>query len=347
MLHHRSRYITLLVALSFFSAVFAEQATIPSVSKSLYASDEEINQAVERVDTIDPRFIVFSTVGSTYMADFQKASGKINLVFCNTADDSYKIKGKKDSPITRNIRSISKPSDLENLLPVRETTKFTIPKPIKVDKKYPGCRSNYIGIGLENLFKAIGIYPNMAYKGKVLIDEYKLGLPIKISLNNVAELRALLVYYTTNLFSQNLAFPTLDQRPLLLLDCAEELRSLDNNTAQLLHSLFVVANPKNDSIKTFYNDLMDSYLDALSKDGDHRKEAVGEKLLRKLEDATCEFEIKTIAIEATFIVISALILLRIKGYLESLDKTIGKAIDPYDPVKQGLNKLDGALNGAH
>ena len=315
------------------SDISAATKSITKQDESLYATEEEINAAVDRVDVIDPRLIIFSTVGSTYMADYEQASGKVNLVFCNSCDyDETKphIKNTKRSP--RNIRSISKPSDLENLIPVRETTKFTLPEPAKIDKKYPGCRTAYMGMGLEKLFKAIGIYPDMHYEGQVLIDQYKEGLPLKLSLNNVNELRSLLSYYTKNLLSlspNGLEFPAASQRPLLVLDCPG-LNTLDANEKELVKSLFVVADPKNARVKTFLADIMKNYLHAVAKDGDPRKEWFGETLLRKIEENTCKLDMKNIAIATVMGTIGVLVITRIidyaKAFNNGLNDRLGNSI---------------------
>ena len=92
---------------------------------------------------------------------------------------------------------------------------------------------------------------------KSLVDRYKKGYPLKLSLNRVDELQALLSNYVKSLVSvsqSGLEFPTANQRPLLALDCKEGLDMLTPAEIKAMKMFFVVTNPENYRIKNIFDE---------------------------------------------------------------------------------------------
>lgn len=313
--------------------VAEEQAT------PLYASEAEISLALSKVDVIDPRLIMFTTpsaAGSACMIDFHKSSKKIKAVFCKSYSKNITRTNKVGQKSrVRNIHNISKARDLTNLLPVREITYFPLHKAIKFDVKYPGHRSNLLDVGLENIFKFVGMYPDMHYQGTLMIDEYKKGLPFKISTGNAEEFIALLSYFADHLLNDINQLPKPEQRPLLLVDCVEGLEPLSEPVIQLLHLLFVVADPKLQSVKDFYTNITDSFDDAMAVECEARGGTFAENFLDKIDKETSGCGGKDLAVKAAMIVAGYLIIKRFDKWVDAVNK---KYVDQYDPVLTTIGK---------
>lgn len=93
---------------------------------------------------------------------------------------------------------------------------------------------------------------------EVLINRYKKGHPIKLSLTNVDELRALLADYAKNIISvshRGLEFPPACKRPLLVFDCTEKVDALSQAEIKVLKAFFIVANSKNYRLQNIFDHL--------------------------------------------------------------------------------------------
>jgi hypothetical protein len=279
----------------------------------LYASQDEQDAAFSKIDGIDQPFAMFVTEEKPYLMNFDPSTNKIKLVFCAAQNAR-----------TKDIKKVTKPAELETITPIRLTLKNSQPKALQIDKKYPGCREAWVGIGLEKMLKFMTLIPDDKYKGTVLVDEYKAGLPLKLVVQNPEELHYLLNYLIKNLATNKQLVITLANRPLLLLECAKGINAISDTDKFLLKALFVVVNPKNEKVKEFFRSGMEKYVDSLdaSKGAINIAESFGETILRMSEDNLCEFKGKDLAAYAFVSLLAIITWELVKDYRDTFKRRV-------------------------
>lgn len=316
---------------------------------TLYESDDIVNAAIAKVDVADPRVIYFSTIGSTHMVDFEPSTGSATIVYCNTCDRQCKsMNGDRAMWNPTNIRPVSKPGDLLNLTPVRQTIKFTLPEPAVIDKSFTTAGSPYMEAGLINLFKAMNIYPDEGYKGTVLIDQYREGLPFKFSFKNVDELRWLLAYFVERLELPEgfgLPFPVAEQRPIAMIDC-KGIEKLTEGEKQILKQLFIVASQKNEAAKNFFGTVATNYAAIVGKslkECGFKNEKIGETIIREIKDKAT-LDGKKLLVGTVGALITIVFISNLSSAMKVLGCLVGDMIPGMHTLTVAGKRLDNAIN---
>ena len=245
-------------------SVFAIAATFATASDA---------QQRAKLITADQPFVVFKAIkGAKNPLMFKCHPG------VNELDIVYFGSQKKSGPTL-----VKTAQELENLVPLRYTMKFADIKAIEIDKKYAGYRDSYLGTGLENLFKLVGLYPAAGYKGTALVDEYKEGLPMKWVLSSAEHFKALKNYLTKGFNAANIQAQAV--KPMLLLEIVEGHANLDASDYAFLTQYFDLLDPRDPTAKSFFdsankflNDIADKTQGAITVGAE-----TGETILNQLD----------------------------------------------------------------
>lgn len=254
-------------------SVFALAATIATASYAQSAVIPAEQDIRSEFITTDQPFVIFKAIkGGKYPFMFKCYPGmnQLDVVYFGTQKKS-------------GVKFVKNPKELENLTPIRYSFKLADNTAVQVDKKYTGYREAYLGIGLENLFKATGLYPTAGYKGIALVDEYQAGLPMKWALCDVVAFKALKKYVLKGFDAANVIVPAV--KPLLLLEIVNQEASLDASDYEFLNKYFDLLDPKDAIVKKFFdgatktiNSIADKAKDSLTVGA-----MVGETVLNALD----------------------------------------------------------------
>jgi hypothetical protein len=252
----KKKVIVLFIVVTYNIISYTKPETDAS---SLYASNNEINQAFEHIDLANQSLVQFSTIGKAHMLHFFPSTNQIKLVFMGIAEPQKT----HSSTQPLSVREIKYPHEFINMIPIK-LLKFEQPNAIRIDEIYHDKHNTW----LEKLFKMINIYPEeKTYKGTVLIDEYKAGIPLRIVVKSINQLKAILTYFTLKLGQDGYHINDIkpEHRPLLQLICTESLDKMDEQGQGILKKLFIVANPKHQTVRTFFEQKIAQYIEDFEK----------------------------------------------------------------------------------
>lgn len=234
--------------------------------------------------TTDQPFVIFKAIKGAKNPIMFKCHPGINEL-----DVMYFGTQKKSGP-----KLVKDAKDLANLVPLRFSMKFADNTAVQIDKKYEGFRESYIGSGLEKLFKCLGIYPTAGYKGIALVDEYKVGLPMKFVLSNVEQFKALKQYLLKGFDAANVVVA--ENKPLLLLEIVDTTTKLDASDVVFLNHYYDVLDARDPAVKTFFNEASEFLGDVAreTKDAKNVGELIGEMILNDASNKAKDFDGKKI-----------------------------------------------------
>lgn len=194
--------------------------------------------------------------------------------------------------------------DLETMTPIRNTLKCA-DSGVQIDKIYEGFREAYVDIALEATFKLMNMYPMEGYKGKLFVDEYLAGMPMKWTLSTSAQLSATVKFLQAR-FIENKIAPAAN-KPLLLVELYDK-SSIVGAEAAFLNNYYTVLDLQDPEVATFFVNAQKFLNDALDKTKDAKNvaEAFGEGLLRELDEKAKKFEAKKLIGWVTMIVLAGL-----------------------------------------
>ncbi|MFA5306211.1 MAG: hypothetical protein WC365_02065 [Candidatus Babeliales bacterium] len=221
----------------------------------------------------DQAFVFFKAADGfkfPYMMVCKPALNQWNMVLCGAVKNGTH-------------RFIKHAEDLENIVPLRNTIKFG-DSGTKIDKKYQGFREANIAILLELFFRSVGLMSNEGYAGKVLVDEYAAGLPMKWVLGSIEHFRALRNYMTNALSVPGAKLPS--QKPLLMIEFLDGKADFNEDDKTFLTNCFEVLDPTDAEACAFFDRAqtkLAGVMDATSS-AKQVKEDIGEMFLNRVED---------------------------------------------------------------
>ena len=256
----------------------------------------------------DQAFVFFKAADGfkfPYMMVCNPALNQWNTVLCGT--------------IKNGVPRLAKHAeDLENIIPMRNTIKFA-DSGTKIDKKYQGFREAYLAIALELALKSVGLMSNEGYTGKVLVDEYAAGLPMKWVLGSIEHFRAI-KNYMLKAFDVTL-LPS--KKPLLMIEFLNGKADFNKEDITFLNSFFEVLDSTDAEACAFFDRAEEKLADVMGATDKAKqvKEDIGEMFLNRIEDfSSLEAKKVVLALSAT----AAVIFL-----ITPVVKNIGKWADVY------------------
>jgi len=247
----------------------------------------------EEFKKVDQPFMFFKTFGKCpYAMHYDPAVNQLNFTFLGSYD------AKTDAVVYPR-----KGKDFETLTPMRFTQKF-LDANVQIDRKYSGHRESHAGKALEKFLKYFGIIHDHQYEGSFMLNEYKLGVPMKWVLRDLADLKGLIAYLSKK-FTEEGIIAT--KRPLLLLEMVQDADKLDQNDKEFLNMYFELLDPYDINVKAFFSDCQKTLLDVmdLSKDAKNVLETYTEMVFGGLEKENHEFKGKEFAAKITTLVLAA------------------------------------------
>jgi len=248
----------------------------------------------EEFKRVDQPFMFFKTFGKCpYSIHYDPAVNQLNYTFLGCIDEK-----------TNYVVLPKQGNQLATMTPVRYTQKF-VDANVQVDRKFEGYRETRLGRVIEGGLQIAGVIPEHQYEGNFMVDEYKLGIPMKWVLRDADDLKGLRVYLTQKFAEENLV-PA--KKPLLLLEIAKNADALDASDIQFLNTYFVVLNPQDENVKAFFTECQSTLLDVadISKDAKYVLDGYGDMVLRDLEKENNEFKGKEFLAKVTVAVGAAL-----------------------------------------
>jgi hypothetical protein len=223
---------------------------------------------------LDQPFVFFKSADGfkfPYMMVCNPGLNQWNMVLCGTV--------KNGQP-----RLFKRAQDLENMLPLRSILKFA-DSGTQIDKKYRGFREANITILLELFFRSVGLISNDGYAGKVLIDEYKAGLPMKWVLGSIEHFRAIRNYMIKELsVLATTAFPL--KKPLLMVEFLDGKSAFSDDDKRFLDTCFDLLDSNDAEACAFFERAQTKLGDVMDMTSSAKrvKESLGELFMNRVED---------------------------------------------------------------
>lgn len=253
----------------------------------------------------DQAFVFFKAADGfkfPYMMVCNPALNQWNTVLCGAI--------KNGAP-----RFAKRAEDLENIVALRNTIKFA-DNGTKIDKKYQGFREAYLAIAIELALKSVGLISNEGYTGRVLVDEYAAGLPMKWVLGSIEHFRSLRNYMIRALSVPGAKLPS--QKPLLMIEFLDGNADFNEDDKTFLNACFQVLDSTDAEVCAFFDRAETKLADVMDATSSAKqvKEDIGEMFLNRIEDfSSLEAKKVALALSAT-----AAVLFLIKPVVDNIGK---------------------------
>lgn len=136
-------------------------------------------------------------------------------------------------------------TELTTLLPVEMKLAY-FKSCMKIEERYAGSRESAFGELLAKI-----ILPQKKYPGKVLVDEYQLGIPMEWVVDNVTDLKRTISYLSAAL--EQLAVKPMALPLLLVINSQQDLHSLTDAECNFLATYFDLVPHTDPRVKSFFH----------------------------------------------------------------------------------------------
>ncbi|MBY0353759.1 hypothetical protein K2W90_05325 [Candidatus Babeliales bacterium] len=292
--------------------------------EALMAGRTLSEESRKQFQTLDQQFCFFKTCAEDpYMIVFHPGKNEITTIACGTLD-------KQQGP-----RRAKSAADFENLTVIRNTIIFADPG-LKLDQKLRGYRKTIIGKFLDNLLKDISFLPDRKYDGTVLVDQYKVGMPMKWVLRDTKDFQAIKKYLEKHFGS--MLIPA--KKPLLVLEITNSkdplaiersLGGLSQEDVDFLETYFELADPQDPEVVAYFKACQEIFMDTQHKFDSPKVvgRSFGEIVFDAIEKRSDDFKLVDYA-GAIIATLATMVLF--DSCKEALKSNI------YDPVRNNVSK---------
>lgn len=270
----------------------AASVIIGLLASHAHADTNEIPVELRRMDQ---SFAFFKTTGKyPTVTKYYPAICQLHSILCGTHDQEL-----------HTYRPVKTAEDLTNLRVLRSVILYADPTVYAMtDKKFDGYRESFVGQGLEKLFLAVGLLPEVKFKGTPLADEIREGLPLRW-VTTYEDFKATREYLTKEFSGEN-GNPT--NKILLALEIVDSPEKLTAEDQDFLQQYFIILDPTDEATIAFFTEAEQKLRDIAGADMPikHVQESWGEMFMRHLEKDTNDFKGKEISTKGSSMLIAAL-----------------------------------------
>jgi hypothetical protein len=266
-----------------------------TVSTDLFA-DGTIRKEYTQIDQPVCHFKAF---GNPWMINYNPAVNEIDFIYFGWHDD-----------VTGEVKQIKKSSELEFLVPMRFTMKFT-DNNVQLDYIYNGWRESCVARFAAKTLENLHLLPKRQHQGNPLIDVMlKAQTPTKIVLADAEALSYLVRHLQKAIVKEGIS--PLAQKPLLLIKFQKNNQIPLPEDVQFLTTYWEMIDQYDQDAKNFFEKTQVAINDARRDTGSAKNigESFGEMLMRLLEKDAYGFHGKDLmANAATTLLLTATVYL--------------------------------------
>jgi hypothetical protein len=192
---------------------------------------------------------------------------------------------------------IKKPYEYETMTVARYKGRF-YNAGLQVDQRFQGSREPILGIIFEEVFRDVGLLSSKEYSGTLLVDEYKIGMPMRWSFSSPAYLTAVRRYLEHAFKAKKIA-PS-ENKPLLKIELVKKQDAIDAIDLEFLNRYFTILDNNNPEVIAFFDKAHDEIKSALdlTKDAKTVGQKGFEKLFTDIEKEANDFDVEKLSLKA-------------------------------------------------